>query len=152
MSDFSSRTNWSQTISSQAIRHSNFRHRQIRRKVLCRSFRRKQKYNFCILHTKLSFNAWQQTTKYDIILFPRRRIYRQKNAGFVHIDLYFSQRLLNLYGFMNIQSAQYLPVLVKVGRIYSKYRNTLDFIRLSFCQYISMRNCMRRLFLRFALK
>ena len=43
--------------------------------------------------------------------------FRKKNARFVYSDLYFLQPLLNLYGFLKIQSAQYLPVSVEVGRI-----------------------------------
>ena len=43
--------------------------------------------------------------------------FQQKNARFVYSDLYFLQQLLlNLYGFMKIQSPQYLPVSVEVGR------------------------------------
>ena len=42
----------------------------------------------------------------------------RKNARFVYSDLYFLQQLLlNLYGFMKIQSPQYLPVSVEVGRV-----------------------------------
>ena len=51
--------------------------------------------------------------------------FRQKNARFDYSDLYFLQRLLNLYGFLKIQSAQYLPVSVEVGR-----RNTEKYARL----------------------
>ena len=57
--------------------------------------------------------------KYGCVFF------RQKNARFVYSDLYFLQRLLNLYGFLKIQSAQYLPVSVKVGRV-----NTEKYARL----------------------
>ena len=51
--------------------------------------------------------------------------FRQKNARFVYSDLYFLQQLLNLYGFMKIQSAQYMPVSVDVGRV-----NTEKYARL----------------------
>ena len=57
--------------------------------------------------------------------------FRQKNARFVYSDLYFLQRLFNLYGFLKIQSAQYLLVSVEVSRVinYREIRSTYsDFL------------------------
>ena len=106
-----------------------------------RTYREKRIIN--VWHNSRLKACPQRCVKNTAALF----FFRQKTARFVYSDLYFLQRLLNLYGFSKIQSAQYLLVSVEVGRV-----NTETYARLipTFLpMYFNENFCTLR-FLRFA--